>query len=158
MNIAAAASPRSRRASGALLLAVPLLFALEAVAGGPTTDAATAAVKWPADDALRNGMAAIRSVTLDNHTLVTHRRMPPEGARKFAAAVKGHIADIRSKAKVPVAAEPALGALLDDIGSGAEAVAGRSPTLSPIDGIVAIDAALARYPRTFDDPDWKPLR
>lgn len=154
----AAAQPRFRRASGTLLLALPLLFALKAVAGGPVSDGALAAVKWPADDALRNGMAAIRSATLDSHTLITHRRMPPEGARRFAAEIRRHIDAIRGSTKVSAQAQPALAALLDDIAAGAEAVAGRSAALSPIDGIVAIDAALARYPREFDDPEWKPLR
>ena len=153
-----AAQPSLKRASGALLLAVPLLLCLEAQTGSAATDSASSAAKWPTDEVLRRGMAAIRKATLDSHTLVTHRRMPPNDARKFAVVVKGHVDGIRGATKVPAAAQPALAALLDDIGAGAEAVAGRSPTLTPIDGMVTIDEALARYPREFDDPLWMPLR
>ena len=123
------------------------------------TGAASAAeVKWPADDVLRSGMAAIRRATLDNHTLVTHRRMPPASARTFADHIAKEADRIKSEADVPADAKPVLDALLGDIVAGAEAVAGRREGLTPIDGIVQIDAALNRYPHHFDDPTWQPLR
>ena len=35
---------------------------------------------------------------------------------------------------------------------------GRNKAVSPIDGLVRIDEALARYPAEFDHPGWVPLR
>jgi hypothetical protein len=136
-----------------------MLIALACVlAGAASRDASGAERKWPTDETLRSGMAAIRKATLDNHTLVTHRRMPPAGARAFAEKVSAEISRINASARVPADARQALGDLLADIAEGGEAVAGVVEGMSPIDGIVQIDAALGRYPEQFDDPTWQPLR
>jgi hypothetical protein len=116
------------------------------------------AVKFSTDDALREHMAAIRKVTLDNHTLVTHRRMPLADARRFADVVAREVREIKATIDLPSEAKAEIEVLLGEIVSGAEAVAGRGGEVSAIDGIVRIDAALARYGETFDDPTWRPLR
>ncbi len=103
-------------------------------------------------------MAAIRKVTLDNHTLVTHRRMPLADARRFADVVAREVREIKATIDLPSEAKAEIEVLLGEIVSGAEAVAGRGGEVSAIDGIVRIDAALARYGETFDDPTWRPLR
>jgi hypothetical protein len=136
-----------------------MLLALTCMlAGAACRDAYGAERKWPTDETLRSGMAAIRKATLDNHTLVTHRRMPPAGARAFAERVSAEISRINAEARVPDDARRVLGDLLADIAEGGEAVAGRVEGMTPIDGIVQIDAALGRYPEAFDDPTWQPLR
>lgn len=114
--------------------------------------------KWPTDDVLRSGMAAIRKATLDSHTLVTHRRMPPADARSFAERISKEVDRIKASAVVPPDAKPVLEALLADIVVGAEAVAGRGGQWTPIDGIMQIDATLDRYPQRFNDATWQPLR
>jgi hypothetical protein len=136
-----------------------MLIALACVlAGAACRDAYGADQKWPTDETLRSGMAAIRKATLDNHTLVTHRRMPPASARAFAERVSAEISRISVSARVPADARSALGPLLADIAEGGEAVAGSVEGMTPIDGIVQIDSALGRYPEEFDDPTWQPLR
>lgn len=139
------------RSSGAVALAIGLVWAGPHYVSGADR-------KWPTDNTLRSGMAAIRKATLDNHTLVTHRRMPPESARRFAARVASEINRIKAGTELPPGGKPDIDALLSDIAAGAEAVAGRGGALTPIDGILQIDAALARYPECFDDPTWQPLR
>lgn len=134
------------------LLAVVGLAAL-AVRPAFSTDA-----RWPAAEPVRAAMAAIRKATLDNHTLVTHRRMPPADARRFAETIAKEATIARAGARGSPEAAAALEPILADIVIGAEAVAGRGGALTPIDGIVQIDAALARYPLRFDDPTWQPLR
>lgn len=119
---------------------------------------AVQAAKFPTDDALRAHMAAIRKVTLDNHTLVTHRRMPPADARRFADIVAREVREIKANAGLPNDAKAEIEVLLGEIAIGAEAVAGRGGEVTAIDGIVRIDAALARYSERFDDPTWRPLR
>jgi len=130
-----------------------LALALLAAQGARADDA-----KWPADDVLRSGMTAIRKLTLDSHTLVTHRRMPPAEAQSFAGKISKEASRIRTSAEIPAAAKERLDALLDEIVRGADAVAGRDGQAAAIDGILQIDEALARYPREFDDPTWQPLR
>jgi hypothetical protein len=119
---------------------------------------AVQAAKFPTDDALRAHMAAIRKVTLDNHTLVTHRRMPPADARRFADIVAREVREIKANAGLPDDAKAEIEVLLGEIAIGADAVAGRGGEVTAIDGIVRIDAALARYSEMFDDPTWRPLR
>jgi hypothetical protein len=120
--------------------------------------ASCAAAKWPTDETLRTAMAAIRKATLDNHTLVTHRRMPPSDAQRFADAIAKATSRARESTQLAPDAKAELDSILADIVAGAEAVAGRGDAMTPIDGIVGIDAALARYPLRFDDPTWQPLR
>jgi len=138
---------------------LPLLLAAAFILTGLTICNASRAAdpKWPTDDALRSGMAAIRKATLDNHTLITHRRMPPASARAFADRISNEVAAIKGGAVLQGQARSLLDTLLEDITTGSEAIAGKG-ALTPIDGLVLIDAALVRYPHHFDDPTWQPLR
>ena len=120
--------------------------------------ASGADARWPTDETIRTAMATIRKATLDNHTLVTHRRMPPATAQSFANAIAAAVSRIRTDTQVPADAKAALEPILADIVAGAEAVAGRGGEAAPIEGIVRIDAALGHYPLRFDDPTWQPLR
>jgi len=135
-----------------------MLLAVAGLASLAAEPASCTDAKWPTDDTLRTAMAAIRKATLDNHTLVTHRRMPPSDARRFADMIAKETSRAREGTQVPPGAKAELDSILADIVAGAEAVAGRGDALTPIDGIIRIDAALARYPLHFDDPTWQPLR
>jgi len=146
-------------------LAALLLSALAAVlplslvsASAAETEAARAAEKWPTDDALRSGMLVIRNLVRTNHSLVTHRRMPPDHAKRFAAAIKSEAANILATSSVPGPAKAVLSDILDEITEGVEAVAHPEQGVSPIDGLIRVDEALARYPKEFDDADWKPVQ
>lgn len=135
------------------LAALVAMAASIAIAGDAVQGA-----KFPTDEALRAHMAAIRKVTLDNHTLVTHRRMPVAEARRFAEFVMREAREIKAHVALSGEAKTEIEALLGEIVIGAEAVAGRGGDVTAIDGIVRIDAALARYGERFDDPTWRPLR
>jgi hypothetical protein len=114
--------------------------------------------KWPTDEPVRRAMKAVRDIVVRDHSLVTHRRMPPAGARSFHAAVKSEVERMLAETTVAPEANAALKALAGAIVGGAEAVAGMKRAVEPIDGMVAIDDALADYARRFDDPGWQPLR
>jgi len=115
-------------------------------------------VKLETDEAVRRAMKTIRALVLRDHSLVTHRRMSLAGARAFHAAVKGEVERMFADAKIAPEADAALKAIGAEIMGGAEAVVGMKKDVEPIDGIVAIDEALADYGRRFDDPGWQPLR
>lgn len=126
----------------------------------PLPSPPTAPVKGliPADENLRKGMVAIRTLVLKSHSLITHRRMPPADARKFAIDIKAEVKRILSaamnrKSDVSIA----ITRLMTDIVEGAEAVAGQTATMTDMDGILRIDEALIDYPKRFDHPGWQPL-
>lgn len=113
--------------------------------------------KLPTDDVVRKEMTAIRDLTLNVHTLVTHRRMPPADAKSYNAKIKASVARIETEATMTGEAGEEIAKLTSAIARGAEAVA-RENDIDPIDGIVIIDESLATYGERFDHPDWQPLR
>jgi len=114
--------------------------------------------KWETDEPVRGAMKAVRDLVLRDHSLVTHRRMPPAGARAFHAAIKAEVDRMLAETKVMPEADALLKTIATAIVDGAEAVAGMKKDIEPIDGIVAMDEALADYARRFDHPGWQPLR
>lgn len=112
----------------------------------------------PTDAAVRKGMSTIRDIVVTNHSLVTHRRMPPDHAVRFAAQVKVEADKILATTSLSGDALDKLKALLEEIVTGLGAVAKPAEGMTAMDGLAKVDAALARYPEEFDDPDWKPLQ
>lgn len=115
---------------------------------------AGAAEKLPTDDTLRKGMAAIGRLVHDHHSLVTHRRLPPATAVSFAAQVRNETDAIVAKITLSGQAADALTPILGKLVDGAEAIAGRKPEISQLDGIFLMDEALATYGARFEDPAW----
>ena len=114
--------------------------------------------KLRTDEVVRAEMKAVRDLTLNVHTLVTHRRMPPADARTFHVRVKAAVERLRSETTLDGGERDEIENLTRTILEGAEAVAGQNTSMTPIDGIIAIDAALALYAQRFDHPGWQPLR
>lgn len=112
----------------------------------------------PTDAAVRKGMATIRDLVATNHSLVTHRRMPPDHALRFAAQVKVEADKILASTSLSGDSLEKLRLLLEEVVSGLGAVAKPAEGAAAMDGLAKVDAALARYPEEFDDPDWKPLQ
>jgi hypothetical protein len=110
------------------------------------------------DPVLMAEMKVIRDLTLDIHSLVTHRRLSPAAGRSFQEKIKASLDRIQAGTTLIGEPRDSLTALVQDISAGAAAIAGKDPATEPIDGIVLIDDALARYGTLFDDPAWEPLR
>ncbi len=140
----------------ALCLAV-LCLALGAVGPLPACAENTPG-KLPTDAALRSGMSAIRDLVRINHSLITQRRMPPDHAARFARAIKTQADAILATSKVSGEAKQRLSALLDEVVAGVDVVAHPERGVAPMDGLVRIDEALARYPEEFDHPGWAPVQ
>ena len=73
-----------------LRLLTGCVLAMLVVSGGRAAD------KAPTDDVVRAEMTAIRNLTLNVHTLVTHRRMPPADAKAYHAKVKAAVDRLRT--------------------------------------------------------------
>lgn len=112
----------------------------------------------PTDAAVQKGMTAIRDLVATNHSLVTHRRMPPDHALRFAAQVKVEADRILATSSLSGEARDKLKALLEEIVTGLGAVAKPAEGATAMEGLARADAALARYPEEFDHPGWKPLQ
>ena len=77
----------------------------------------------PTDDAVRKGMVTIRDLVRTNHSLITHRRMPPDHAMRFAAQVKVEADQILATSNLSGEARDKLRGLLEEIVTGIDAVA-----------------------------------
>lgn len=110
------------------------------------------------DEPLRKGMAKLRSLVHHHHSLVTHRRLPPDLAVRFAAQVRNETDAIVARSAVTAQSADVLTPILGKIVDGAEAIAGRKSDISQLDGIFLMDEALAAYGARFDDPSWKEIR
>lgn len=139
-----------------LLLAQPDCVSAET--GGLVPPAGGVVAPLPTDEPVRRGMLAIRDLVRVNHSLVTHRRMPPDHAARFARQVKVEAETILATSRIAGEARDKLRGVLDEIVAGIEAVAGRDKAVSPLDGLARADEALARYAAAFDHPGWVPLQ
>jgi hypothetical protein len=143
----------------AALLSAVLFAATQAGAAAAAEPIASEQnARWETDEPVRGAMKAVRDLVLRDHSLVTHRRMPPAGARAFHGVIKTVVERMLAETKAAPGARAALEPIAREIVAGAEAVAGMKKDVEPIDGIVAIDEALADYARRFDHPGWQPLR
>ncbi|MEI9902357.1 MAG: hypothetical protein WDN31_22305 [Hyphomicrobium sp.] len=141
------------------LLALSLCLAFPAMAAEKIVPRAGFAIApLPTDAPVQKGMAAIRDIVATNHSLVTHRRMPPDHALRFAAQVKVEADKILASTSLSGDARDKLKALLEEIVTGLGAVAKPAEGTAAIDGLGRVDAALGRYPAEFDDPSWQPLQ
>ncbi|HRO49422.1 MAG TPA: hypothetical protein PLW75_04725 [Hyphomicrobium sp.] len=109
------------------------------------------------DEVVRKEMIAIRDLTSNAYTLVTHRRMPPADARAYHAKVKAAVERIKTGTEMSGEAREEIVKLAGYIERGAGAVAGSDPT-EALDGMLVVDDSLTIYAQRFDHPDWKPLR
>jgi len=150
----------SIRRSFALLLAALAVSALVAPASAEkiVPRAGFAIAPLPTDEPVRSGMEAIRDLVRTNHSLITHRRMPPDHAKRFATQIKAESNRILSTTKLSGEALERLKERLVEIDDGADQVLAVAPGSDPVDGLLHIDEALARYPTEFDHPGWVPAQ
>jgi hypothetical protein len=108
---------------------------------------------------MRRAMTAIRDLVVTNHSLVTHRRMSPSAASRFASDIRATADAVRaSQAGSSGEAASELDRLLDRLVTAADAVRGTNPEFEPIDAMIEMDEALAAYAARFDHPGWQAPR
>lgn len=125
----------------------------QVILGLPDTEATATAARQPPSASLQSGMAAIRKLVRDVHSLITHRRLPPDQARRFATDLKRYVTALKANTS-----EPRLNEILTLLAEAAEQIGAPVSGNSHLDALDKIDAALNRYPQLIDDPEWKPLR
>jgi hypothetical protein len=140
------------------LLLLSLAHPAAAETGGMIPPAGQAFAPLPTDEPVQKGMLAIRDLVRTNHSLITHRRMPPDHAARFAKQVKVEADGILAASKIAGDAREKLRVLLDEIVAGIDGVAKPEAGADPTAGLVRADEALARYGSEFDHPGWAPLQ
>lgn len=141
-----------------------LVAALGVLGLGPSivasahAESANSQMRHATDETTRAAMVAIRDLVANNHSLVTHRRMPKAASQRMAKNVAGHLEKIRTTSQLEGDARMEMAGILEQLERGVEAVAGRSKDITAIDGIVLMDEALAQYANQFDHPEWKAPR
>jgi len=146
------------------VLRILALLLLGVLAGAPVAAgdkivprAGHAIAPLPTDEAVQKGMLVIRDLIATNRSLITHRRMPPDHALRFAAQVKVEADKILATTSLSGEALEKLRILLEEIVAGIGAVAKPTDGATSADGLARADEALARYPDEFDHPGWEPL-
>ncbi|MEQ1709769.1 MAG: hypothetical protein ABL908_00020 [Hyphomicrobium sp.] len=117
-----------------------------------------ATTRIAASSTMRAGMAVIRKSVLSHHTLITHRRLAPADARRFAATLHAEATALKSGHGLAPAAAQAFEDLLEAVASAASAITASSSTDDQMSALARIEDALAQYPTLFHDPIWEPLR
>lgn len=117
-----------------------------------------ARARYPTDTLVRASFQAIREIVLRHHTLITHRRITQDGARRFSDDILREVDRAVGGTAMEGAGHRRVVELLRAIEQGAKAIARAPSTTGAMDGIVGITASLAAYGGEFDHPGWQPLR
>lgn len=152
-----------------LLFAFVGMLALVASTGAPAQqahehghhDPAAAAVgqltldgdrKWPTDESLRTGMAAIYAAFEADHPAIHAGTESDAQYEALAGRIETHVNAIIAGCRLPPAADANLHFVIADLLHGASLMRGQDPERSRHDGAARVHGALAAYGQYFDDP------
>ena len=145
----------------ALVAATPFAFAQDehaAHARGHEAHAANDAApapekRWAVDAPLQAGMAKIRAAveSLSHHEL---GHLDAAQVQQLATTIEEQVQYLIANCKLDPKADAALHGIIAQLLAGAQALKDAPADAAPV---AKLRAALADYPKYFDDPDWRPL-
>ena len=113
--------------------------------------------KWATDEALRKGMARIRALIAprlgDGHA----GKLTTTQYRDLAKQVETEVAGIVGTCKLEPKADAMLHLVIAELGEGTDAMAGKTPKLTPAQGLVKVALAVNGYGNHFEHPGFEPL-
>lgn len=112
--------------------------------------------KWPTDESLRQGMAAIHEAFEADHPAIHAGTATDAQYDALAGRVEVQVNSIVANCKLPPAADANLHYVIADLLQGVSLMRGEDPQRSRHDGAARVHGALRAYGEFFDDPDWKP--
>ena len=118
------------------------------------TDAAPAPGKrWAVDAPLQAGMAKIRTAvgSLSHHEL---GHLDAAQVQQLATTIEEQVQYLIANCKLDPKADAALHGIIAKLLAGAKALKDAPTDAAPV---AKLRAALADYPKFFDDPGWQPL-
>ena len=113
--------------------------------------------KWPTDEALRTGMTNIRNLVEPQLGAIHGGKLTATQYSELAQEVELQVGTIVANCKLDPKADAMLHLVIADIGTGVDAMAGKSTSVRPAQGAVSVVTALNEYGRSFNHPGWKPI-
>lgn len=111
--------------------------------------------KWPTDEPLRTGMAAIRAAYDHIGSEIDSFRAAPPDMIELGDNIQQYVNAIIAQSHLPAEAEPNLDYLIADLQQAARMLQGTDPKGTPYEGANVVKTAFNAYGQYFDDPNWK---
>lgn len=124
----------------------------------PQTLQLNAGKKWPTDDALRQGMGAIRALAETALPTAHAGKLAPAGYDALARETNRHIAHIIENCKLDPKADAQLHLILADLNAGVDIVEGKQPGQARAAGVVKISRSLNAYGKHFNHAGWRMIK
>ncbi len=147
-----------------VMLALPLLVQAaghahhDHGAAAPHTIQLNAGKKWSTDDALRQGMGAIRVVVESALPAAHSGKLTPAGYQTLANAIDSQIAYIVGSCKLDPKADEQLHIVIAELADGVEMIKGKQPGQERAMGVVNLSHTLNTYGKHFNHPGWKAIK
>lgn len=110
--------------------------------------------KWPTDDALRRGMAAMRADIGNSLPRIHGGRYSNADFAKLADRMQKEIDGVVANCKLPEDADAQLHVVIEQLIDATAALKGKAGQAKAV--AIIVDA-LNAYGKHFDHPEWKPL-
>lgn len=114
--------------------------------------------KWVTDEALRNGMGAIRGQMAAALHDIHAGKLSSAGYNALAAKVGTEVGGIVAHCKLEPQADAQIHLVIADVLAGVDAMQGKVKKTPRQRGAVQVLGALDRYATYFDHPNWQPIK
>lgn len=111
--------------------------------------------KWPTDEPLRAGMAAIHAAFQADHPAIHAGTETDPQYAALAGRIESEVNSIVANCKLPPAADANLHFVIADLLAGVGLMRGEDAKRSRHDGAALVHGALRAYGKHFDHPDWE---
>jgi len=109
--------------------------------------------KWPTDESLRAGMAAIHAAFQADHPAIHAGTQTDAQYEALAGRIESQVNSIVTNCKLPPAADANLHLVITDLLAGVGLMRGEDPARTRHDGAALVHGALRAYGKYFDDTD-----
>lgn len=113
--------------------------------------------KWGTDEALRQGMDAIRALTETALPAAHAGTLSPAGYDALANDVNAQVAHIVDNCKLDAKADAQLHVILAELAAGIETMQGKRAGEARAMGVVHVSQTLNTYGKYFNHPGWKTI-
>ena len=113
--------------------------------------------KWVTDEPLRAGMTRIRGLVAPRIDAAHAGKLSPAQYAALAGSIENEVAGIVTNCKLEPKADAMLHVLIMEIGTGTDAMAGKTPGMAPAQGLVHVASAVNDYGRHFEHPGFQPI-
>lgn len=127
-------------------------------AGAPAKLSLDHGRKWATDAALREGMGRIRALVEPQMAAAHAGRVTPAQFGALAGRVEAEVGGIVANCKLEPRADAMLHVVIGEIAAGTDAMAGKTTTVAPVQGLAQVALAVNDYGRYFEHPGFRPIR